>query len=125
MEPYLPNYLKGKNRRLVFDLLRERGQMSRAEITRDTGMSFPTAMKVVDALLEKGLRVELDDRSEKIGYKIREAQLEKIPYMLVLGEKEQQNGQASVRSRKSGELGAVTVDQFLSDALKEVAEKTL
>ena len=52
MEPYLPNYLKGKNRRLVFDLLRERGQMSRAEITRDTGMSFPTAMKVVDAFLE-------------------------------------------------------------------------
>ena len=57
MEPYLPNYLKGKNRRLVFDLLRERGQMSRAEITRDTGMSFPTAMKVVDAFLEKGLLV--------------------------------------------------------------------
>ena len=51
MEPYLPNYLKGKNRRLVFDLLRERGQMSRAEITRDTGKSFPTAMKVVDAFL--------------------------------------------------------------------------
>ena len=61
MEPYLPNYLKGKNRRLVFDLLRERGQMSRAEITRDTGMSFPTAMKVVDAFLEKGLLVELDE----------------------------------------------------------------
>ncbi len=53
MEPYLPNYLKGKNRRLVFDLLRERGQMSRAEITRDTGMSFPTAMKVVDAFWKR------------------------------------------------------------------------
>lgn len=83
------------------------------------------AKEVTGRLSKAGLRVELDDRSEKIGYKIREAQLEKIPYMLVLGEKEQQNGQASVRSRKSGELGAVTVDQFLSDALKEVAEKTL
>ena len=67
MEPYLPNYLKGKNRRLVFDLLRERGQMSRAEITRDTGMSFPTAMKVVDAFLEKGLLVELDETGPAAG----------------------------------------------------------
>ena len=67
MEPYLPNYLQGKNRRLVFDLLRERGQMSRAEITRDTGMSFPTAMKVVDAFLEKGLLVELDETGPAAG----------------------------------------------------------
>ena len=67
MKSYVPNYLKGKNRRLVFDLLREKGRMSRAEITRDTGISFPTVLKVADALLSKGILTELEETSPSVG----------------------------------------------------------
>ena len=70
-----------------------------------------------------GLRVELDERSEKIGYKIREAQLQKIPYMLVVGDKEAESGTVSVRMRGEGDIGAMAVDDFLARALLEVAEK--
>ena len=67
-----------------------------------------------------GIRVEVDDRNEKIGYKIREAQTEKVPYMLVVGEKEVEGGTVSVRSRKKGEVGAVAVDDFIRDVLDEI-----
>ena len=58
-------------------------------------------------------------RNEKIGYKIREAQLEKIPYMLVIGDEEQQNGTVSVRSRKEGALGSLPMDEFLAKVVVE------
>ena len=81
------------------------------------------AKNVFRKLTEAGLRCELDDRNEKIGYKIREAQLEKVPYMLVIGEKEAESGAVSVRSRKEGDMGAKSLDDFLASILKEVADK--
>lgn len=83
------------------------------------------AQAVVAKLESAGLRVKGDCRNEKIGYKIREAQMEKIPYMLVIGEKEAQSGTVSVRSRRDGDLGAVPLDQFLADALVEVSTRRL
>lgn len=81
------------------------------------------------ALKEKlesyNIRCELDDRNEKIGYKIREAQLDKAPYMLVLGDKEVESNLVAVRSRKEGDKGAMSIDEFISSILKEIAEKTL
>ena len=70
-----------------------------------------------------GMRVEVDDRYEKIGYKIRQAQLQKIPYMLIIGDKEMEENAVAVRSRKEGDLGSVNVDKFISDILLEIAEK--
>ena len=80
--------------------------------------------KEVKAKLEAvGVRVELDDRSEKIGKKIRDAQLEKIPYMLVLGDKEAESGMIAVRSRKTGETENMTYEEFQSKLLVEIATK--
>ena len=78
---------------------------------------------VQDRLAAAGFRVELDGRQEKIQYKIREAQLQKIPYMLVAGDREVAEGTVSVRSRSGGDLGARAVDEFLRQALAEVAAK--
>ena len=83
------------------------------------------AAQVEKALQDAGLRVTSDMRNEKIGYKIREAQLEKIPYMLIVGDKEVENNTVSVRSRKAGDLGSISLEEFLGRALKEVAEKTI
>jgi threonyl-tRNA synthetase len=74
-------------------------------------------------LAEADLRVELDGRQEKIGYKIREAQLQKVPYMLVAGDREAAEGTIAVRSRAGGDLGARRLDEFIADALDEVASK--
>lgn len=81
------------------------------------------AKSVRDALQCAGVRVELDARNEKIGYKIREAQMEKVPYMLVLGEKEQQSGQVAVRSRRDGDLGAMALAAFKQKLLVEIADR--
>ena len=83
------------------------------------------AKDIMNKLKCAGIRCELDDRNEKIGYKIREAQLEKVPYMLVMGEKEMQDGAVAVRSRKNGDMGAIPADQFLLNILKEIADKAL
>lgn len=79
------------------------------------------AEEVVNKLKKNLIRVEFDDRNEKIGYKIREAQLEKIPYMLVIGDKEVQTGTVGVRSRKDGDVGAVAVDEFVEKIKKEIS----
>jgi threonyl-tRNA synthetase len=81
------------------------------------------AKEVEQKLLKAGLRVNNDMRNEKIGYKIREAQLEKIPYMLVIGDKEVENGTVSVRSRKAGDLGSMPLEEFLGRAVQEVKDK--
>ncbi|MBQ7500737.1 MAG: threonine--tRNA ligase [Clostridia bacterium] len=81
------------------------------------------AEKVTAKLEDAGIRVECDERNEKIGYKIRQAQLAKTPYMLVIGEKEVNDNAVAVRSRKDGDKGAVPVDQFLADILEEVRSK--
>ena len=74
---------------------------------------------------EKGIRVKVDDRSEKIGYKIREAQMEKVPYMLVVGEKEMEAGQVAVRRRDKGDMGAINADEFIATVLSDIAEKSV
>jgi threonyl-tRNA synthetase len=81
------------------------------------------AAGVRDQLAAAGLRVELDDRVEKIGYKIREAQLQKVPYMLVAGDREAAEGTVSVRSRSGGDLGARSVSAFIADAAEEIRKK--
>ena len=81
------------------------------------------AYDVKKALEAKGVRVEVDDRNETIGKKIRNAQLEKLPYMLVIGDNEMNDGTVAVRSRKDGDKGVMSVDAFLSDLLQEIAEK--
>ena len=82
------------------------------------------ARKLYAEMKTQGIRAELDLRNEKIGYKIREAQMEKVPYMLVLGEKEAQDGLAAVRRRDKGDMGAMPADEFISLIKKEIAEKT-
>ena len=76
--------------------------------------------KVKARLEEKGIRVELDNRNEKIGYKIREAQLEKIPYMLVVGDKEVESNSVSVRSREDGDIGIQSLDDFIKNLEDEL-----
>lgn len=80
---------------------------------------------VENKLEERGIRCEIDDRSEKIGFKIRSAQMEKIPYMLVAGDKDIENGTVSVRSRKEGEQGDMSVDEFADMIEKEIKSKAL
>ncbi len=80
------------------------------------------AAEVAKKLTSAGIRVETDTRNEKIGYKIREAQLEKVPYMLVIGDKECENGTVAVRSRKNGDMGTESLDTFIADVRKEIDE---
>jgi threonyl-tRNA synthetase len=81
------------------------------------------AQKVKDRLAAEGLRVTLDERSEKVNLKIRDAQLQKIPYMLVVGDREAENGTVSVRNRKHGDQGAQSVDEFLANIRKLIDTK--
>ena len=81
------------------------------------------AKELNDKMFAMGLRVYLDDRNEKIGYKIREAQVQKIPYMLVIGDKEVEEGAVAVRRRSEGDLGAMKADDFIAMLQKEIAEK--
>jgi threonyl-tRNA synthetase len=83
------------------------------------------ARQLRSRLAAAGLRVELDDRVEKIGYKIREAQLQKVPYMLVIGDREVAEGTVSVRSRSAGDLGARPAEDFVNAARREVDDKSL
>jgi len=84
---------------------------------------LPYAAAVRDQLKGAGLRADLDERQEKIGYKIREAQLQKVPYMLVIGDRESADGTVSVRTRTGGDQGASPVDAFIAAARDEIARK--
>lgn len=86
---------------------------------------FDYAYDIKKALEEKGMRVEIDDRSEKIGYKIREAQLQKVPYMFVVGDKDIENNAVSVRHRKEGDLGSMPLSDFIAMAEKEIDTKEI
>ena len=79
--------------------------------------------KVLDALEAEGIRAEIDTRSEKIGYKIREAQTQKVPYMLVVGAKEEEDQLVAVRSRKDGDQGQKSLDAFIADMKEEIRIK--
>ncbi len=81
------------------------------------------AAEVVAKLEAAGLRVELDDRTESVGKKIREGELRKAPYMLIVGDKEAEAGQVSVRRHREGDLGALDVDEFVSRARSEIDSK--
>ena len=81
------------------------------------------AEEVTKALKNKGVRVEADYRAEKIGYKIREARLERTPYILVVGEKEAANNEVSVRSRKNDDEGAIKLDAFIERIVTEINNK--
>ena len=81
------------------------------------------AQKLLEELEQKGIRVELDNREEKIGYKIREAQLQKIPYMLIIGDKEVEENKVSIRSRDKGDLGSIEKEKFIEKIEEEI--KTL
>lgn len=82
------------------------------------------ASDIYNRLRSAGIRCEIDNRDEKIGYKIREAQLQKSPYMLVIGEKEVENGNLTIRSRDEGELGSMDVQEFIDKVLKETADRS-
>jgi threonyl-tRNA synthetase len=82
------------------------------------------AAEVYQKLKDAGFRVELDTRSEKVNAKIREAQLQKIPYMLVVGAREEQSGQVSVRNRKHGDQGAIGLEEFMSRLSRMNSEKS-
>jgi len=82
------------------------------------------AMDVAEKLSDTGIRVEVDHSSEKLGYKIRKAQLQKTPYILVVGEKEMTGRNVSVRSRKEGDIGVESINQFIEKVYKQVEEKT-
>ena len=81
------------------------------------------ARKIEKEYKKAGIRIEVDDRNEKIGYKIREAQLQKIPYMLVVGDKEIEANAVAVRSRREGDLGAINADEFLAKMKEEIENK--
>ena len=83
------------------------------------------ANNLANQLKEKGIRVELDDRNEKIGYKIREAQLQKVPYMLVAGAKEQEANLVAVRSRKAGDIGQMKMSEFVEKIQEEIENKLI
>ncbi len=85
-----------------------------------TDNNIEYANKVKEELEKEEIRVELDSRNEKIGYKIREAQLQKIPYMLVIGEKEMQNNTVGVRSRSDGDIGAIEISEFIEKIKTEI-----
>ena len=71
-------------------------------------------MEITESLKLAGIRCEVDRRDEKLGYKIREAQMDKVPYMLILGQKEQEEHGVSVRKRDEGDLGAMSLEEFIS-----------
>ena len=89
-----------------------------------TDRAHEYAKDLTQKLVDAGIRAEDDCRSEKLGYKIREAQMQKIPYMLVVGDRDMENGTVSVRTRKGEDLGAMTMDAFLSKCLSEIASKS-
>jgi len=96
-----------------------------AKILPITDKQLEYARKVKEEFLDKGIRVELDERQEKLGYKIREAQMEKVPYILVIGDKEIEANAVGVRARKEGDIGQMQVEAFIEKIQEEVKNYTL
>ena len=88
-----------------------------------TDRNVPCSQEVVDQLTKAGFRVTMDDRNEKIGYKIREAQVHKVPYMIVIGDKDEEKGIISVRERKTGKTTPMELAEFIEKLTYEVKEK--
>ena len=83
------------------------------------------ALQVKEALAEEKIRVEVDSRSEQVGYKIRDAQVKQVPYMLIVGSREEEEGSVSVRDRREGDLGTSDLDEFKAKILREIEEKEI
>ena len=96
-----------------------------AKILPITDSQNEYANELVKKLQAKGIRAEIDDSNEKIGYKIRKAQLEKVPYMLVLGAKEVEANAVAVRSRKAGDIGQMPIDEFIAKIQEEIETKAI
>jgi len=90
-----------------------------------TDRTAQNAKDVAEKMQRHGIRAEYDIRNEKLGYKIREAQLEKTPYIVIIGDKEAQEGTLSVRRRKTGDLGVMTYDEFIKRIDTEIEDKIL
>ena len=90
-----------------------------------TDRQMDYARQVTARLKDAGLRVQLDDRNEKVNLKIREAQLQKVPYMLVLGDREAQSGSVAVRNRKHGDQGAKPLEQFIAELQQLIDSKAV
>ena len=90
-----------------------------------TDKQLDYAKGVYEKLLDEGIRVELDSRQEKLGYKIREAQMEKVPYILVIGDKEIEAGAVGVRARKEGDIGQMSVEDFVIRIEEEIENYSL
>ena len=103
--------------------MREKGIQVKVLPISDKYMDY--AQKVQDTLYNAGIRSEIDSRAEKIGYKIREAQMQKIPYMLVVGAKEEEAGVVSVRSRFAGDEGQKDLTAFMDALKEEIDTKTI
>ena len=86
---------------------------------------FEYAEKIKKMFIEKGIRVEADMRNEKLGYKIRQGQLEKVPNMIIVGDNEVEAGTVSVRSRRNGDMGSMTIDEYVAFIEKEIADKVM
>lgn len=98
---------------------------TQVEVIPISDKTLDYAKDVLAKLKDAGIRAELDGRSEKMGFKIREAQVKKIPYMLVVGPKEAEEGKVAVRSRFAGDEGAKDLETFLADIKKEIADRVL
>ena len=96
-----------------------------ARVMTITGRADEAAESLVSKLRAAGIRAELDVRNEKIGFKIRQAQNERIPYMLVIGDREAESGAAAVRKRGQGEIGAMSADEIIALMQQEIAEHTI
>jgi threonyl-tRNA synthetase len=96
-----------------------------AKVISITDKQFDYAKGVREQLLAAGIRVELDTRSEKIGFKIREASLEKVPYILVVGDKEVQQSAVAVRERGGKDLGAMPLLDFINKVKKKIEDKSI
>jgi len=96
-----------------------------ASVIPVTDRTHAYAHALYEKLRAEGFRVKIDDRNEKVGYKIREAQLQKVPYMLILGDREAEAGTITIRHREKGDLGAGKLDEFISSLEKEITEKTI
>ena len=94
-----------------------------ARVLPITDRAHEYGQKLVEALRAAGIDAEGDYRSEKLGYKIREAQMQKVPYMLVIGDRDMENGTVSVRTRTGADLGAMTPEDFTALCLKQIADK--
>ncbi len=90
-----------------------------------TDRSHAYAEIVYNKLRQEGLRVEVDQRNEKVGYKIREGQVKKVPYMLIIGDREEENKKVAVRHRRDGDLGEFSLDDFISKLNNEISEKII